>query len=99
MVAPMIDWSSVQRTYGERFGDVSYARPIEDAEGKIRFFLLIFWQPERRDAPVAYATWGAQGHELLLVTAVPYFAFEALVEDAVTKHASDGSGLIWRILA
>ena len=86
--APAIDWTSVQRTYGQRFGDAFYARIIYDAEDNVRFFILTFWRPERRDAPVVYATWGAPERELLLVAAVPYFAFEEFVQRAVTHTAS-----------
>ncbi len=86
--APAIDWTSVQGTYGQRFGDASFARIIYDAEGNVRFFILTFWRPERRDAPVVYATWGAPERELLLVAAVPYFAFEEFVQRAVTHTAS-----------
>jgi hypothetical protein len=78
----VIDWPSVQRAYGDRFGDVFNARTVPDAEGNVLFYLLTFWRPERRDAPVVYATWGAPGRELFLAAVVPYVAFEEILERA-----------------
>ena len=85
-----MQWEALRNAYVERFGKLFDGREVEDKQARHPpFWLLVFWDPEVPGAPVVYASFGAPGREVYVVSAAPIVALqEALREAALVAPPS-----------
>ena len=78
-----MQWEALRDAYAERFGKLFDWREVGDEQGRRPpFWLLVFWDPEVPAAPVVYASFGAPGRQVYVVSAVPIFALEEALGEA-----------------